>query len=195
MSATNRSNVRRPDDFYETPAWCVRRFLEAVQLPGGTWIEPSAGHGAVIKAVNAVRSDVKWAGFEIRLEALERLAPLITNHGSVGTDFLETRYIDTPDVIIGNPPYSQAMAFIMHALTVGTHVALLLRLNFIGSAKRSAFFRGCMPDVYVLPNRPSFTGGGTDSIEYAWCHWPPECLRAAGRIAVLAETPAEERRP
>ena len=194
MSATGRSDVRNPDDFYETPAWCVHRFLEAARLPGGLWVEPSAGHGATIRAVNSVRTDVKWAGFEIRQEAYPHLEPLVTNHGSVTMDFLKTTFIDTPAVILGNPPYSLAMEFVTHALYSGAHVALLLRLNFVGSAKRSKFFRECMPDVYVLPNRPSFTGGGTDATEYAWCHWLPEHPRRQGIIEVLAETTAQERK-
>lgn len=194
MSATNRSDVRRPDDFYETPAWCVRRLLEAVDLPGGVWIEPSAGHGAIIKAVNAIRSDVRWAGFEIRPEAREHLDPLVFNHGSVNMDFLKTNWLDTPAVVIGNPPYSQAMEFVTHALYSGAYVAFLLRLNFLGSDKRSAFMRGHMPDVYVLPNRPSFTGGGTDAIEYAWMVWPPNHERYIGHSQVLKETSRQERR-
>jgi hypothetical protein len=52
VSATKRgSGVRTPDDAYETPAWCVQRLLEKLQLPGGNWLEPGAGDGAIIKAV------------------------------------------------------------------------------------------------------------------------------------------------
>jgi hypothetical protein len=46
MSATNRGAVRRADDYYATPAWCVRALLASVQLPGGRWLEPAAGDGA-----------------------------------------------------------------------------------------------------------------------------------------------------
>lgn len=41
MSATNRGAVRNKDDFYATPAWCVRALLATVQLPGGNWLEPA----------------------------------------------------------------------------------------------------------------------------------------------------------
>lgn len=34
--------------------------------------------------------------------------------------------------------------------------------------------RSHTPDIYVLPNRPSFSGKGTDSIEYAWFVWRKE---------------------
>jgi hypothetical protein len=52
--------------------------------------------------------------------------------------------------------------------------------------------RARTPDVYVLPNRPSFTGGSTDSIEYAWFVWRTRAARS-GTIRVLAETGREER--
>ncbi len=35
-------------------------------------------------------------------------------------------------------------------------VAFLLRLNFLGADERSDFWREYPPDIYVLPNRPSF---------------------------------------
>lgn len=37
MSATNRGATRHADDFYATPAWCVRALLATVRLPGGAW--------------------------------------------------------------------------------------------------------------------------------------------------------------
>lgn len=64
MSATGRSDVRRLDDFYATPAWCVRRLLEGVNPPGGLWLEPCAGDGAIIRAVEEMRADVKWHAVE-----------------------------------------------------------------------------------------------------------------------------------
>ena len=97
------------------------------------------------------------------------------------------------DVVITNPPFSDAEAFLRRSLELADHVVLLLRLNFLASAKRAELMRERAPDVYVLPNRPSFDGKGTDSIEYAWFHWPAR-RRRSGRIQVLPCTPASERR-
>lgn len=49
-----------------------------------------------------------------------------------------------------------------------------LRLNFLGSKKRCKWLQADMPDVYVLPNRPDFTGDGGDATEYAWFVWYSE---------------------
>lgn len=39
--------------------------------------------------------------------------------------------------------------------------------------RRADFHRRHPSDVFVLPRRPSFTGGGTDATEYAWFVWGP----------------------
>lgn len=202
MSATNRSDVRRPDDFYETPAWCVRRLLEAADLPVGYWLEPAVGHGAIVRAVNAhldaLGHKVDWTGADIRREVRDHVGDCVDGTQLfAGLDFTKPSMLDGAeyDVVITNPPFVFAMEFIERSLLAADHVAMLLRLNFLGSAKRGAFFRSEMPDVYVLPNRPGFTGDGrTDATEYCWAVWTPERGRRVGRVEVLAETPASERR-
>ena len=98
-------------------------------------------------------------------------------------------------VSISNPPFSLAQEFIEHSLAFAPWVIHLLRLNYLGSEKRNAFFRENMPDVYVVPDRISFTGDGkSDSIEYAWFVWRPLLARSSGELRVLATTPLEERR-
>lgn len=192
MSATNRGAVRIEADYYPTPAWCVRRLIERAELPGGDWLEPAAGDGAIIRAVNAVRADINWTAVELRHECRDSLVGMC--FPLLGVDFLKWNSIGGYHVIVTNPPYSLAMEFVKASLPLASYVAMLLRVNFLGSAKRSAFFRDEMPDVYVLPNRPSFTGGGTDATEYAWMVWTPERGRRRGRLEVLAETPAAERK-
>lgn len=207
MSSTNRGSKRVNNDFYRTPSWCVKRLLEDVDLPKGLWFEPCAGNGAIIEAVNSLyskwRPPIKWRANEINKKYEADLLKLVQHHHMRIGDYLTMNLLDmypeddreNPDVIISNPPFSIAMQVVEHSFAFDpTYVVMLLRLNFLASAARAAFMRRRMPDVYVLPNRPSFTGGATDSIEYAWFVWGPEATNNCGEIRVLATTNLEDRK-
>lgn len=195
MSSTNRGGKRSPADFYPTPSWCVVRALEEMALPGGTWLEPCAGDGAIIRAVRHVRRDISWHAVEVRDSCRPVLEELTHPDDRVYcSDFFEWRPSQRFDVLFTNPPYSLAEQFLERGLSIASNVVLLLRLNFLASARRADIMRKHAPDVYVLPNRPSFSGQGTDSVEYAWFHWPPQ-PRARGVITVLPSSNADERRP
>lgn len=200
MSSTNRGSQRSPADFYPTPAWCVARLLETVSLPGGRWLEPCAGDGDIIRACSALRDDLTWSAAELR-EACRpalRAATGAPDRVRIGDLFDAGDWIQaqSPAVIITNPPFRLAREVLDFSLNRGATVALLLRLNFLASASRAELMRRFPPDVHVLPNRPSFVGGGkTDSVEYAWFVWPGGGVsRPAGRLSVLAPTPLAERR-
>lgn len=112
-----------------------------------------------------------------------------------GRDFLTLQTPREAVVSINNPPFSLAMEFIEKTLPCATFVIHLLRLNFLGTSQRNVFFRANMPDIYVVPDRISFTGDGkADSIEYAWFVFGPERCRRTGKIEVLDHTPLEQRR-
>ena len=144
------------DDAYETPGWAVHRLLEKLQLPrGGTWLEPCAGSGNIIRAVQEVYRE-HWGAVEIRKECqadLEQLGvkPFIE-------DFLaiDPKSLLHFQVLLTNPPYSLAQQYIERGLEIADHVVVLLRLNFLASEERQAFLSTHTPDIYVLPNRPSF---------------------------------------
>ncbi len=196
MSATNRSGVRVPLDVYPTPTWCVHRLLEEIELPGGHWCEPCAGDGAIIRAVNEVRKDVVWSAVEIRRECDANLVELGAT--VIIDDALHCEWQLRPEpisVVITNPPYALAEEFLDHALQAASKVALLLRLNFLGSERRAPLFRRCPPDVSILPNRPSFIRGEHDNCEYAWFVWHEGRERPYGRLSVLRPTPRDVRIP
>jgi hypothetical protein len=190
MSSTHRGAERRPADFYETPAWCVHRLLEALPLPKGLWFEPCAGDGAIIKAVNEVRDDVTWHAHELRDECE------LTLHGIDYVAYVEigdllARPVATlpkASVCISNPPFSIAKEIVEHLLHGDfEHLIMLQRVNWC-AGPRAALFRELKPSLYVLPDRPSFTGGSTDSIEYGW--W---VFDGAGKLIILNNTPLRER--
>jgi hypothetical protein len=200
MSSTNRGGQRTEADYYPTPAWCVHRLLEEVDLPGGQWLEPAAGTGMLIEAVNAVRRDIQWRAVELRDACESPLSRVVGPSGQVSImDFLQVAPPDSEQectVIITNPPYSRAMPMIEHSLEFGARfIVMLLRLNFLASESRATFMRQHSPDVYVLPNRPSFSGHGTDSIDYAWFVWHGRQQRDQGKLLVLPPTSVADRRP
>jgi hypothetical protein len=151
VSATNRGTKRRAGDFYETPAWLTRLLLAHVDLPGGTWLEPAAGNGAIIRAVNSGRFDIDWHSVEIRKNAVPTADELL--HPA---DFLTWTPPRHYDLIISNPPYDLAQPFIEKSLTMAPLVVMLLRLNYLASKKRCEFFQHRAPDVYTSSTRPSF---------------------------------------
>jgi hypothetical protein len=210
VSATGRGTVRNEADFYPTPEWCTRRIVEACDdlQHGGLWLEPAVGGRAILRGVEAAcangferpswwtndlyRHDAPAGPRQFERDFLKDQA-FAPNPNVLGTSSCCSEVPEGWDVIITNPPYSLALEFIERALPLADVVVMLLRLNFLGGAKRAAFFRDNPPDIYVLPNRPSFTGHGTDACEYAWFVWPDARHRRYGRLQVLLETPKEER--
>lgn len=187
------------EENYPTPAWCVHRLFDRLQmrpLGGSRWLEPCAGEGNLIRAVSSRPEfgGVSWVAGDIRPVA--RAAPELVSF--VG-DFLTVDIPDAAacDLVITNPPYSKAQAFIQRALQIAPQatVMMLLRLNFLAGDERSEWLSRHVPEIYVLPNRPSFRAVGTDSCEYGWMVWrPPWLHRRVGSVQVLDTTPLDVRK-
>jgi len=188
MSSTNRGAVRQPDDYYSTPAWCTRAIVPHLNSPSSV-LDPCAGAGAILDVVR------DWAGPEPELIAYdinERVAEIQTASIKAHTDSLvQYSAWHQVDLIITNPPYSLALPFVKRACDYLSQwgkgqAAFLLRLAFLESKERNTFLRNRMPDdVYVLPKRPSFINGKTDSCAYAWFVWGAEAHSEAARLHVL----------
>jgi len=181
MSATGRSDVRRADDHYQTPDWCVEALLERVPLHGPV-LDPCCGEGAILRVLD------NWGvGLLGGVEISEERAAKAYDVASIAVGDYLTATFDhtwTANAIVTNPPFSLAEPFIRRALEFvapGGDVIMLLRLNFLGARCRNEaewsdydiplWGLGQLRAVYVLPRRPSFTGGGNDACEYAWFHW------------------------
>lgn len=165
MSAANRGRERLQDDQYFTPTWCVDRLFEKIDLPGGLWVEPGAGRGQIIATVNTIRDDVRWTAVELQKAQRKELKKHLPSENIIIGDYLSVTR-DSPgqgagqilsyNVAIGNPPYSLAQEFIEASLKISLNVVFLLRINFLGSEDRAPWMKTHVPDLYVLPNRPSF---------------------------------------
>lgn len=191
MSATNRGAERPKGDRYDTPPWCTHRAVEGIHLPGDKWLEPMAGGGAIVRAVNQCRPHIKWTtnemypdpGFKVDVEA----------------DFLwfgcpELRELMPPggwDVLFSNPTYRYALETVQNGLTMAMVVVLLLRLNWLATANRFEWLRAHPPDVYVLPDRPIFRGDHSDATEYAWFVFKHDA--PGGHWFLLDQTPEQIR--
>lgn len=186
MSAAKFSRTTRiAHDNYPTPAWCVRRLLEACPLPGGVWLEPCAGEGAIIRAVRDWRlseslpaahrlfnEPIFWGACEVRdVPALDGVA---WHYGS----YLDVSYSNA-DVIISNPPFSLAERIVKKALTEAPWVAMLLSLLFVKCAKRAAWLRECPPDRYDIPQPVTF-------VQCLSCAATPACGWEASELPGVA---------
>lgn len=193
MSSTNRGSERREADFYPSPAWTVHRLLEVWEPQGERWSDPCAGEGAIVRAVRSFYgAPGAWIVGDIRREVVPILRKLEPGGLFIG-DYL--KHGVKADVILTNPPFSLAQEFVTRALKDAPTVAMLLSLNFLGSADRAAWWHELPPvQLYILPDRPSFSGdGGADSVTYAWYVWEDDGIHA-GPPVVLATTPAAIRK-
>lgn len=177
MSATGRGGERKKSDRYMTPQALADTIV--ARLLSDRWIsdrwmrvlEPSAGHGAFVRAVrralpgahitaNDIVNDVsRW--YEAGADAA-RVGGFLGIGGSC-------------DLIIGNPPFIEAEAHTRHALSLLNPdgvLVFLLRVGFLESMERAEFWQQHpVHCLYVLSERPSFTGGGTDASAYGLFVW------------------------
>ncbi len=180
MSCKNVKKASVPHDRYYTPAWVVRQccdfVIPTVGLEVGSVLEPSAGTGSFVRALRA-----RYPGACIHANDIDPYRYPEATQGFRG-DFLafEPNARGPYDMVVGNPPYTRAMPFIEHGLTLGTVVIFLLRQGFLASAGRNEFFRTRPPTyVFQLAHRPSFTGDKkTDAADYCFVVW--DRRRSAG---------------
>lgn len=173
-SRTRSMSERKTLDQYYTPqpvadalvSWYLKRFPSDRRR---RVLEPSFGRGAFVRAL---RARLPVTALHITGVDLDPAEMASCNDTHIG-DFLQFRSEQCFDLAIGNPPFSDAEAHIRHAMGMvapnGGHVAFLLRLAFMESAKRARFWSETRArEIVVLQQRPSFTGGGTDSAAYGF---------------------------
>lgn len=174
MSAANRGAKRVDADFYPTPIPVIHNFLENHRLKDGAIFEPCAGNGNFIMAIRQKGYRNKIIANEIRKEENQNLL----NAGATYIDhydFLQHQFKDKDiKTLITNPPYSTAEDFFRKSKEQfpEAEIIMLLRLAFLESKKRYDFWQQYpVNKLYILSQRPSFTGKGTDATAYAWFVW------------------------
>ena len=176
MSATNRGTKRAEADFYPTPIPVIHKFLEQYKIKEGAILEPCAGNGNFIRAIREKGYTNSIIANELRVEEIDNLKEVGAN--KVYTyDFLKDTVPEDVQTIITNPPYSLAEEFVRNCKEKypNAEIIMLLRLAFLESKKRFDFWKQYpVSDLYILSQRPSFTGKGTDATAYAWFVWNSE---------------------
>jgi hypothetical protein len=162
-------HVKRGDDFYATPPEAVAALLSVYQPPHRIW-EPACGDGAIVKVLRAAGHDV------IATDLNAWGCP----ESSSRIDFLmETAEPPHCRCIITNPPYRLAEQFIAHALQLVPEVAMLCRLAFLESTRRTRLLEESgLARVLVFRNRlPMMHRYGwagplnSSSTAFAWYIW------------------------
>ena len=173
MSSTNRSEGSTEN--WQTPFWVVRRLLEQVWFPSGEWLEPMAGTGRLIRAVNENGpAGIRWTACELRAECAPALKKLKLATTRCPEDFIldfspdlhrgkkpadVDPLVSMYDVGIANPAFSITFETVSKMLVCCEHVAILQRANWLGSGVNNgkhAFLRSFHPDVYNIPDRVKF---------------------------------------
>jgi hypothetical protein len=176
ITTTKQMRPRDANDFYPTP---LKTCLRAIALlPNDfvptTILDPGAGTGVWGEAAGEFYPHAAITGVEIRLDAR---VPAAYNYWYHDDFRLWTPPDEDFDLIIGNPPYKYAEAFIRFGMDVlrpdGT-MCFLLRLAFLEGQNRGKELWRRLPPymVAVCSERPSFTGDGhTDATAYAMFYW------------------------
>lgn len=173
MSSTTGKN-KAPLDAYYTPIALARACVGTLPLARGEKVwEPHAGGGAFCWALSEAGMSVCASDIDADAIALR------TPHGGAhfygvadalgGFPFPGVR----PAWVVGNPPFTDVEKHIDAALSVAViGVGFLLRLAVLeGQKRKEAWKHWPLKSVHVLVERPSFTGGGTDSAAYGFFYF------------------------
>lgn len=181
--------TRIAGDRYYTPRAAAQELLREIgplltETTYGVVVDPAAGRGALLDAVALELPNYtaqERIGYEIDHEAAAYMRK--HPHNVIEGDYLSLTSGPEVAFYISNPPFSLAQEFVTKMLDERgpyTIVACLLRLGFLASAKRAAWWQEYHPPALrILSKRPSFTGDGkTDATDYAWMVWLPQDTRS-----------------
>lgn len=175
-AATGGNGKRQKNDFYETPVEATEALVaEYGRFFGPVIWEPACGAGKLARVLEAYGFDV------FATDLVDR------GFGRGGVDFLtiEDDHVEVPprETIITNPPFALADDFVRKAMSFQPRFfALLLKQTFWNAAGRSGLWAQFPPaDFRPLAWRLDFTGGGSPTMDCAWCIWGDDVPNTRGR--------------
>lgn len=170
-ASSHSSQEREENDYYATAPLATNLLLELETFDKNIW-EPACGE-------NHITNILRNAGYNVRTsDIIDRIGD-----GSVEIkDFLTNEEVFDGDIIT-NPPYKFALEFAekcLEAIKDGHKVALFLKLTFLETRIRKAFFEKYPPKiVYVSSNRLGCAKNGEfegkdnigSAVAYCWYIW------------------------
>jgi hypothetical protein len=173
-AVTNPDN-RQEFDFYPTPiADCADAlsYLPFDFVPQCI-LDPGAGGGAWGKAARKRYPKAMITGVDVRSETKRTSAYNFWMHDN----FLLMKPTAAFDLVIGNPPFDEAEAFVKQSIAMLEPYGfciMLLRLNFITAKERVIGVHRTTPPMQVIirANRVQFIGyGDRAASDYAYFIW------------------------
>ncbi|MFB2832927.1 hypothetical protein [Floridanema evergladense] len=171
--------MRRPNDFYPTPAQLTKELLKRVVI-SGTVFECCAGDGAIAKELKATHLN------SLRKSKIKKVFTNDIVEHNCDCDFQENATFPENwkdnnwqyDWVITNPPFTRAPDIIPLAWdNCHVGIAMLLRLTYLEPAgNRGEWLQEnskYLTDLIIFGQpRPSFTeNGSTDHCTTAWFIW------------------------
>jgi predicted RNA methylase len=105
-------NIKKEFQFFATPAKLADRLVELAELNEhdgrgfGSILEPSAGQGAIVKAIHEATGGTSVIGYEL-MDVNRQILKKIKGLNIIGEDFLQADESNKYDYIIANPPFSK----------------------------------------------------------------------------------------
>ena len=173
-----RHESKKSLDFFPTPAWATRALCEHILnkdfIKSDIVYEPACGHLHMVKPLieyfdTVFSSDIEQREFRGQ-EYLQHdfLMPYLPK------DF-ENKNIDW---VITNPPFTLAEDFIVRALNMDCHVAIIARTSFVeGKGRYNNLFKNNPPSIVAqFVERVPMVKGRVDAkassaTSYAWFVW------------------------
>ncbi len=148
-------NIQKEFQFFATPKALASKLARMAFIESGQVVlEPSAGQGAIVQAVNELVSNVKIDVCEL-MELNQKVLRDTTNTSFICSDFLEIPdgYKNHYDVIIANPPFTGNQDIIhiekMHECLKKSGRLVTIASNSwrTGSQKKQVAFREWLDEI------------------------------------------------
>jgi len=169
-ASSGYGSIRQKEDFYSTGDGAIERLEEVYTLPKKVW-ECACGNGALSEQLEKNGHTV------YSTELYKR------GYGKQGVDFFKQKKMPTGyDCIVTNPPFNQAVDFVLHSLDLVSKkkgvVAMFLKLAFLESQSRYDKLFYDNPPTYLFPfvtrincyNNDNRKLGGS-IMPFAWYVW------------------------